>query len=130
MIVVDASLILEVSLATPAGREIQMRLRASDDVLAAPELIDLEVLQVLRRYALRNTIDAGQADAAIAIFEGLPIERFTHAPLRGHIWALRDNLTAYDAAYFALAGLLDAPLWTRDEKFQSVPGHGVRIEFL
>lgn len=130
MIIVDASLIIEVSLATPAGRQIQNRLRAADDLLAAPELIDLEVLQVLRRLALRNVIDAGQADGAIAIFEGLPIERFSHAPLRAGIWALRGNLTAYDAAYFTLAALLDAPLWTRDEKFRAVPGHDVRLEIL
>lgn len=128
MIVVDASLIIELSMATPDGRKIQKRLRAEDDVLAAPELIDLEVLQVLRRYALCNAIDAEQADGAIDIFEALPIERFTHALLRARIWSLRENLTAYDAAYFALAELLQAPLWTRDEKFLSVPGHEARVE--
>lgn len=130
MIIVDASLIIDVSLATPDGRHIQSRLRAAGDLIAAPELIDLEVLQVLRRLARHGVVDAGQADDAIGIFEGLPIERFSHAPLRASIWALRGNLTAYDAAYFALAALLDAPLWTRDEKFRAVPGHGVRVEIL
>ena len=130
MIIVDASLIIDVSLATPDGRRIQSQLRAGDDLLAAPELIDLEVLQVLRRLALRGIIDAEQADGAIGIFEGLPIERISHAPLCASIWALRGNLTAYDAAYFALAALLDAPLWTRDEKFRSVPGHDVQVEIL
>jgi predicted nucleic acid-binding protein len=130
VIVVDASVAIEISLATGEGRKIQKQLRASNDVLGAPELIDLEVLQVLRRQARRNEIDAEQADGAVGIFDGLPIERFSHSPLRARIWALRENLTAYDAAYFALAELLDAPLWTRDEKFRAVPGHRVRVEIL
>ncbi len=130
MIVVDASLIIEISLATPDGRRILKQIRAEEDVLAAPELIDLEVLQVLRRFSRRKPGDLAQAEGAIAIFNGLPIERFTHAPLQARTWSLRDNLTAYDAAYFALAELLEAPLWTRDEKYRSVPGHGIAIEVL
>jgi len=69
------------------------------------------------RMAVGQIDDAGQADGAIDIFEALPIERFTHALLRARIWSLRENLTAYDAAYFALAELLQASLWRRDENF-------------
>lgn len=130
MIVIDASVAVEISLATSDGRQIQKQLRASNEVLGAPELIDLEVLQVLRRQARRNEIDAGQAGGAIGIFDGLPIERFSHRPLRARIWDLRDNLTACDAAYFALAELLEAPLWTRDAKFRDVPGARAHIEIL
>lgn len=118
MIVVDASVAIEISLATADGRNIQKRLRASNEELVAPELIDLEVLQVLRRQAQRQEIDAAQAEGAKAIFDSLPIERFSHGPLRARIWGLRETLTAYDAAYFALAELLGASLWTRDAKFR------------
>ena len=93
MIVVDASLIIELSLATPSGREIQKRLRDATDLLAAPELIDLEVLQVLRRIGQRDPVHRENVELAYGIFVDLPIDRFTHAPLRERIWALRNNLT-------------------------------------
>lgn len=130
MIVVDASLAIEIALATPDGQHFQNRLRTGGEPLGAPELIDLEVLQVLRRQLRRNTINVEQADSAAGLFYDLPIERFTHAPLRSRIWSLRDNLTAYDAAYFALAELLGAALWTRDQKFAGIPGHDIDIKIL
>ena len=130
MIVVDASLAIDIALATPDGRKLQKRLRAEGQPLCAPEVIDLEALQVLRRQVRLDKIDLEQANAAIGLFNDLPIERISHIPLRPRIWALRDNLTAYDAAYFALAELIDAPLWTRDAKFRDVPGARARIEIL
>ena len=130
MIVIDASLAIEIALATPDGRDAQRRLRDADDILSAPELIDLEFLQVLRRNALSARITNHQAEGAITLFQALPIERFSHRIFSDRIWALRENLTAYDAAYFALAELLEAPLWTRDVKFRDVPGHDVRIEVI
>jgi predicted nucleic acid-binding protein len=128
LIVVDASLVIELSLATQDGWRIRARLREAGDILAAPELIDMEVLQVLRRFTRGEAIDSGQALDAIDLFEALPMERFSHAPLRGRIWSLRENLTAYDAAYVSLAEMLDAPLWTRDAKLLSVPGRTARVE--
>ncbi|MFZ5619260.1 MAG: type II toxin-antitoxin system VapC family toxin [Pseudomonadota bacterium] len=130
MIVIDASLALELFLVTPRAASIEKRLDDAGRGLVAPEVIDLEILQTLRRLARDNRLPAFRVEAALDIFRHAPIERYSHRLLHARIWALKENLTAYDAAYFALAELIDAPLWTRDEKFRSVPGHGVRIEIL
>ena len=128
MIIIDASLAIDIALATPEGRVLQKRVRAEERPLGAPELIDLEVLQVFRRQVRRGEMKTAQAEAALGIFNALPVERFGHRILSDRIWALRDNLTAYDAAYFALAELLDAQLWTRDAKFRDAPGHLARVQ--
>jgi len=130
LIVVDASLALDIAIATPAGCALRDQMSADGRALAAPEVIELEVLQALRRQLRHKRFDRSRAEEALQIFAALEIERFSHLPLRPRIWALRENLTAYDAAYFALAELLDAPLWTRDKKFRDVPGHQAHIEIL
>lgn len=130
MIVIDASLAFEIAVATTEGGALSDRIKLADSPLAAPEIIELEFLQTLRRYVWSKEIDAARASGALRIFADMEIQRFVHAPLRPRIWALRDNLTAYDAAYFALAEMLGAPLWTRDSKYMSVPGHAARIEVL
>lgn len=93
-------------------------------------LIELEFLQTLRRYLRRGEIDRDRAADALRNFADMEIERCAHAPLRARVWDLRENLTAYDAAYIALAELLDAPLWTRDRQLSAVPGHSARVEAL
>lgn len=130
MIILDASLAIDVALATSDGRRLQQRLRADGRPLGAPELIDLEILQVMRRSVRRGEVDAEQAAEALGIFEALPLERFPHRIVSRRIWSLRDNLTTYDAAYIALAELLDAPLWTRDSKMQGVPGARAQVEIV
>lgn len=127
MIIVDASVVIEIVLATPEGHAIQQRLRATERPLGAPHLIDLEVLQVLRRLSRHHEIDAAQAQDALRLLNALPVNRFEHQIVNDRIWPLRNTLTAYDASYFALAELLDAPLWTRDRKFASIPGHKAQI---
>lgn len=130
MIVVDASLIIEVLIGGAAGEEISERLVQDGGVLAAPEILELELLQVLRRLAGSGRLAPEYAEAALATLADLNIERFSHSGLGGRIWALRDNLTAYDAAYIALAEALDAPLWTRDTKLAGVPGVSARVVLL
>lgn len=130
MIVIDASLALDIAIATPDGMVLRDRLSRDGGALAAPDVIELEVLQTLRRQLRNDRFTQKRASEALAIFDALEIERFSHRPLRARIWALKDNLTAYDAAYFALAEWLDAPLWTRDEKFGGVPGHRAIVEIL
>ena len=127
MIVLDASLALDVALASRDGAAFRDLLVRDGRMLAAPEVIDLEVLQALRRLVRDKRLTTERAQYALENLDALEIERFGHRPLAARIWALRENLTAYDAAYFALAELLDAPLWTRDAKFQSVPGHDARV---
>lgn len=129
MIVIDASLALDLALVRRGAGSLIDRAEAAGR-LSAPEIIDLEIMQALRRLARLKAISAARADAALDIFRSLPIERYSHFPLAPRIWALRENLTAYDAAYFALAELLDAPLWTRDAKYLSVPLHSAKVEVI
>lgn len=130
MIVIDASLALELFLVTPMAAAIEKRLDAAGRGLVAPEVIDLEIMQALRRLIRMREITESRAESAFDVFRHAPIDRFSHGLMRERIWALKDNLTAYDAAYFALAELLDSPLWTRDVKFRGVPGHRARVEIL
>ena len=130
MIVIDASLGLELFLRGPDASVIKDRIEAAGREMAAPEAFDLEVLQTLRRLSYRNVIDQDHAAKAMAVFRNAPIDRFAHRLLTPRIWQLRENLTAYDAAYFALAEMLEAPLWTRDAKFADVPGASAVVHVL
>jgi predicted nucleic acid-binding protein len=96
--------------------------------LHVPHLADVEVAQVLRRYEREGEIDPPDAAAALEMLGALDLERHSHAPLLPRVWALRDNLTAYDAVYVALAEALDARLLTCDAKLPRAPGQSRRIE--
>lgn len=128
MIVVDASAVLEVLLRTQAARPIETRLFESRETLHAPHLIDVEVAQVLRRFAISGEAGAERCRVALADLMDFPVSRYPHDFLLPRIWELRSNLTAYDATYVALAEALDAPLVTRDQKLANAPGHHARIE--
>ncbi len=128
MIVVDASVALEVLLGTPTGRQAAARLFDRRETLHAPHLIDLEVAQVLRRYCAAGEVTPARAEAALDDLHDLPITRYQHLVLLPRIWELRHNVTAYDAAYLALAEALDAPLVSRDASLAGAPGHHVRVE--
>ncbi len=130
MIVVDASAILEILLGTPDGARVAERLFTPDETLHAPHLLDLEVAQVLRRYALAGEMDAIRGLEALEDLADLPLTRYPHDLLLPRIWELRRNLTAYDAAYVALAEALAAPLVTRDAALASVRVHHARVEIL
>jgi len=128
MIVVDASALLEALLRTSAARAVGDRLFDPGQTLHAPHLIDVEVAQVIRRYAANGEIDSGRGLAALAGLADFPMRRYPHAFLLPRIWELRNNLTAYDAAYIALAETLDAPLLTRDHRLATAAGHHARVE--
>ena len=128
MIVVDASAVLEVLLQTPAAPHVGERIFASGETLHAPHLLDVEIAQVLRRYARAGVISSARAAQALTDLTDLPLNRYPHFVLLPRIWQVRHNLTAYDAAYLALAEALDAPLVTRDRALASVGG--VRVELL
>lgn len=130
MIVVDASVILEVLLATPAAGSLQNRLFAARQSLHAPHLLDLEVAQVLRRYFLAGRLTADRGATALEYLSGFPIARYPHDVLLARIWELRHNFTAYDAAYLALAEALRAPLLTRDRALASLAGHTARAQLV
>jgi predicted nucleic acid-binding protein len=130
VIVVDASAMLEVVLGTPAASRVEARLSSAGDTLHAPHLIDIEIAQVVRRYALAGSIDHARGWLALEQLRSLALTRYPHGNLLPRIWELRGNLTAYDAAYVALAEALDAPLVTRDHRLAASPGHSARIELV
>ncbi len=130
MIVIDASALLESLLRTSAAALVEKRLFDSEETLHAPHLLDLEVAQVLRRYARTRQIPEPRCSAALEDLADFPLVRHPHDFLLPRIWELRDNLSAYDAAYVALAEVLDAPLLTRDERLAAAHGHHARIEFV
>lgn len=130
MIVLDASVVLEILLRMPAGIALEERLLAGNETLHAPHLLDIEVAQVLRRYAATRGVEPQRCRAALDDLAILPLSRYPHDFLLPRVWELRANLSAYDAAYVALAEALDAPLLTRDERLARAPTHGARIELV
>jgi len=127
VIVVDASVLVN-SLADDGGDGDAARARLINEDLAAPELVDVEVLSVLRRRVAAGAIDARRASFAVADLLDLSLKRAPHGPLLTRCWELRDNLTPYDAAYVALAEAMDATLLTADARLAGAPGATCRIE--
>ncbi|MDB5439758.1 MAG: Toxin 1 domain [Caulobacteraceae bacterium] len=127
MIVVDSSALLEVLLQAPAAGLVEARLAAADRALHAPHLLDVEIAQVVRRLVAINQVGPARARTALTHLVELPITRYPHDALLTRIWELRANLTAYDAAYVALAESLDAPLLTRDQRLAAAPGNHANI---
>ena len=130
MTVVDASAVIEALLRTPLGERCAERLLRPDDPLFAPHLLDVEVMQVLRRYARRGDLRDARGREALRDLVDFPLTRWPHEPLLERIWELRDSLSAYDAAYVALAEALDAPLVTCDARLARTRGHNARVEVL
>lgn len=128
MIVIDASALLEVLLCTPAAEAVEVRLFVANETLHAPHLLDVEVAQVIRRYAAAGEIDEERGRAALVDLGDFPLRRYPHGFLLPRVWELRRNLTAYDATYVALAEALEAPLLTRDRRLARAAGHRARVE--
>lgn len=126
MIIVDASfLVIALGDDGTDGAHARQRLRGEE--LAAPHLIDPEVASVLRRSALSGSMTGQRAAQALQDLADLDIERVEHITLLPRIWELRDNYTAYDACYVAIAEVFRAPLLTYDAKMAS--GAGARCAF-
>jgi predicted nucleic acid-binding protein len=129
MIVADASVLMEVLLRTAVGTEVEKQLFAPGQTINIPYLTDLEVLQVLRRYLRKRVLSAVRARQAIDDYADMPLNRYPHGVLLARIWGLRDNFTAYDAAYIALAEALDSPLMTCDRAF-AAGGHRAKVQIV
>ena len=113
MIVADASAVAELLLAQPAAEKIRTTLSAHPEV-HVPEHFHVEVLSVLRRYSIRGELTERRATEALAALVDLRAVRYPVIDLADAIWDLRGRLTAYDAAYLALAHRLDVGLITLD----------------
>jgi predicted nucleic acid-binding protein len=129
VIVVDASVVVT-ALADdgPDGEHARRRLRGVR--LAAPHVIDLEVTSAWRRLASAGDLDPRRAEMAIADLRSLRLDRVPHAPLLDRCWELRANLTVYDAAYVALAEVLDTTLLTADSRLANAPGRRCPTDLL
>ncbi len=121
MIVLDASACLELLLGTPTGNEVAKWIRPPEEDVHVPHLLDLEVTQALRRYVLNRSLAARRAELALQHLRQVDFERHRHDLLLPRIWALRENLTAYDAVYVALAEVLNATLLTTDRRMAAAP---------
>jgi len=127
--VVDASVVVQ-ALADDTLVGDHAREALLGQALTSPEVLDLEVLAALRGLNRANLIDRARADAAIADLTVLPVRRLSHVPLVRRIWQLRDNVTAYDGAYVALAETLEVPLLTRDVRLSRATGIRCEVELL
>ncbi len=129
MIVIDAS-VLVTALIDDGDDGRRARIRLSIEPLSAPELIDLEVASVLRRLCAATQLDQARAGQALTDLDALRIERVAHRPLLRRCWELRNNVTVYDAAYIALAEILETTLVTADHRLVNGPGTTCAFELL
>ena len=125
MIVLDASVVVELLMNGDLADSIRGVLSTRDENFVVPHLLDVEVVSAIRGLVSGQRIEAHRSDQFLAGLAALPAERYSHTPLLGRIWELRHNFTAYDAAYIALAEAMDAVLYTCDEKLCS--GHRAKI---
>jgi predicted nucleic acid-binding protein len=128
LIVLDASAAIDWLLQTTAGQEIETRIFSRGESLHAPHLLDLEVVQVMRRMVRESTVSAQRAQQMIGDFLDLRVTRYTHELFLPHIWRLRNNFSAYDAAYVSLTEELHATLITRDGRLASASRRLISVE--
>jgi predicted nucleic acid-binding protein len=117
LIVLDASAAILGLLNDGEARSIM-----ASEALACPHLVDAEVVHALRSLVTRTTVDASTAESLLSVWQGLGIERMAVDGLLIRIWQLRENLSAYDATYVALAEGLEVPLVTADARIAGAPG--------
>lgn len=130
MYVLDASLLVEVVLRTELGIRHTDAVLNANDSLHVPHLLDLEVLQVIRRLVLAGDVDLRHAETALNVVTDLPLVRHEHESFLGRIWDLRTAMTAHDAAYVALAEGLPAVLLTCDGRLARAHGHYAEVRLL
>lgn len=128
MIVLDASAVVDWLLRTPAGQRIEERIYFRNASLHAPHLLDVEVVQVLRRLLREGVISARRADEVVEDLGDVRVTRYPHFVFLPRIWQLRHNLSAYDAVYVALAESLGATLLTRDAHLVAACGRTAKTE--
>lgn len=127
MIVVDSSAVVDVLASVPGAEGLRSLLGGEE--LNAPDLLDYEVMSALRGLTLGRHLTARRAEDLLSDFEDLPIRRWSAAHvLRRRAFQLRDNLSAYDAAYVVLAEALECSLVTRDQRLATSVGHAARVE--
>ncbi len=129
MIVLDASALVELLLGTSAGWAVANRIADPALGLHVPHLVDIEIVQTLRRYVQNGELEPAAAVLALEDLRSLDLQRHAHDPLLDRVWALRHNLSAYDADV-ALAEALETVVLTCDGGLARAPGAAGRVEFV
>jgi predicted nucleic acid-binding protein len=124
-LVIDASAAVEYLLKTALGEQVGRLLAGAE--LAAPELLDIEVVAVLRREVLRRALTAERAEEAVGDLCLWGIQRLTHRSLLMEAWSLRHNVSAYDAVYVAAARAVGGALVTADGPLSRASNLGVTV---
>jgi predicted nucleic acid-binding protein len=125
VIVLDASIVVELVTNGPLSALLRRNLAERSDAFIVPHLLDLEVASALRKLAAGGRIDSHRTAQCLSDLAALPVERYPHTPLLPRIWQLRHNFTAYDAAYIALAEETNSTLYTSDSKL--CDGHRAQV---
>ena len=130
MIVVDASVLANVvGDDGPDGRRARREVRAAGD-LAAPDLVDVETVAVLRKRWLAGMIADARFSAAVRDLEDIELDRYPALRFMRRAWELRANVTPYETTYVALAEVLGCELWTADQRLAKAPGPTCTIRVL
>lgn len=129
MLIVDASCLYEVVTGSPRSEYVRRRLLADRDQ-AAPHVIDVEVLGVIRREFLFGRLDGTSAVQAVEDLRDWPGERYSHRALLSRAWELRENVRGWDAMYVALAEALRATLITMDARLARVAGLECEVDVM
>jgi len=127
MLIVDASCLFEVVADAPRAESVRSRMTA-DEELAAPHLVDVEVLGIVRRHTMLGRLDATAAQQAVRSLREWPGVRYPHRRLLDRAWELRANVRGWDAFYVALAETLGATLITLDQRLAGASGVRCDIE--
>ena len=130
MIVLDASVVVELLLGTRRGAAARLALSSADDELHAPHLLDVEVTRAVRGLSRVGTIDETRARTALGLLRTFPLHWHAHDGLTERAWELRHNVTVYDGVYLALAEALDCVLLTADAALDAVPGSTAEFRVL
>ena len=125
MIVLDASVVIELLINSELAKSLGRKLADSNDTFIVPHLLDVEVISGLRRMVAGRRLDSHRIETLLTGLAELPAERYPHTPLLPRIWELRHNFTPYDAAYIALAEATGAVLYTCDQKLRK--GHRAEV---
>lgn len=128
MIVLDASVVVELLTNGPLAESLRHDLAQRDEPFLVPHLLDVEVVSAFRKLVAGRRIDSHGSGRLLTGLASLPVERYPHTPLLPRMWELRHNFTAYDATYIALAEATDSVLYTSDEKLSK--GHRARVRLL
>jgi predicted nucleic acid-binding protein len=124
--VIDGSAAVEYLLRTPLGLKLADLIAGA--FICAPELLDVEVLSILRRAVLRQHLAEQRAWLALEDLLAWPIDRITHTVRVQEAWQYRHNASAYDALYVAAARVYDAPLLTADGPLARAPALGIVVQ--